>query len=365
MIPESERVTCRQLLSVCLVSLLSPLVRNLPHAAARAAGSAGWLCPLAGAPLVALFVFLLRRLTKRRAAGEGMGEIFLRVYGRTAGGLLLGLYALWMLAYAGFVIAAGALRLTASAYPRGGRPLFVLALSGLSFVAALSRVRTLARAANVLRPLTLLTLLPILLGALLDAELGGLFPVTKADALPILRGGASAGDVLLLAAAFGFLLGHVEPEAGPRPTRALLRLGGLLILLAALLTAAVLAAFGPAYTLAQEQPFLSMTRNLRLAGTLERIDALVIGLWVLADFILLAALLMSAREIVRLLPRGGESRLPGIACAAAASLFALLCGADGALVDWLAERFFPLTGAVIAFGLWPLTLLVGLARKRI
>ena len=364
MIASGARVNRRQLMSVCLVGLLSPLVRQLPRIAAEA-GGAGWLCPVAAAPLLGLFALLLRRLTLRRAAGEGAGEAFLRVWGRAAGGAILALYAAWMLAYAGFVIAAGTARLTASAYPKGGRLFFVCAAALFGLFAALGRARTLARAANVLRPFLLLTLTTILLGGLLSGDARTLLPVTRADALPILLGGARTADVLLLPAAFSFLLPGVEPEAGRRPLRALLRLGVTLALLGALLTAAVLASLGSALTLAQEHPFLAMTRNLRLEGTLERIDALVVGLWVSADFVLLAALLLSAREILHLLFGGRNSPLPGALCAAAAALCALLCGGGSALLDRLAERFFPISGAAIVFLLWPLTLLVGLLRKRV
>ena len=365
MIPDGARMNRRQLLSVCLVGLLSPLVRQLPRIAALSAGSAGWLCPLASAPLLGLFALLLRRLTKRRAAGEGMGEVFLRVYGRGLGGAILALYALWMLSYAGFVIAAGAARLTTSAYPKGGRLFFVIAASLFGLLAALSKPRTLARTANVLRPFLLLTLTAILLGGLLSGDARTLLPVTRADALPVLEGGARTADVLLLAAAFSFLLADVEPEPGRRPLLDLLRLGGTLALLGALLTAAVLADFGEAFTLAQEHPFLAMTRNLRMEGTIERIDALVIGLWVGADFVLLAAMLLAARAIARLLLGGRNGPLPGVLCAAGAAAFALLYGAGGAGTDWLAERFFPISGAEVSFGLWPLTLAVGALRKRI
>ena len=365
MSPAGSRITRRQLLSVCLVGLLSPMIRQLPRIASRAAGSAGWLCALAGAPLLMLYALLLRRLTRRRASGEGMGEVFLRVYGKRLGGALLALYALWMLAFAGFVIDSGAVRLTASAYPKGGRLFFVCAESLFGLLAVLSRPRTLARAANVLRPFLLVTFAALLLGGLLSGQPASLLPVTGADALPVLRGGALTADVLLLSAAFTFLIADVEPEAGGRPLRDLLLSCGTLVLLGTLLTAAVLSAFGPALTLAQEHPFLAMTRDLRLEGTLERIDALVVGLWVAADFVLLAAMLLSARAIVGLLLRDGRARVSALLCAGTAALSALLCGPGSVLVDRLAEGFFPVSGAVIAFGLWPLTLAVGLLRKRI
>ena len=38
--------TRRQLLAMSFIILLSPATRLLPGAAARAAGHAGWLCPL-------------------------------------------------------------------------------------------------------------------------------------------------------------------------------------------------------------------------------------------------------------------------------------------------------------------------------
>ena len=361
---ENEGISRRQYLALCFLALLSPVIRQLPRICPRIAGAAGWLAGLAALPVLALFELMMARLTKKRAEGEGMGEIFLRVYGRAAGTGILLLYALWMVCYAGFVIAGGADRLVTTAYPRGGRNLFILVMGALGLLAVLGRARTLARMANVLYPLLTLTLLLVFAAALPDAKLDSLLPVTPQDALPVLNAGMRTANVFLLVAAFRFLEDRVAPEPPRKRFAAMLRLFALLAVLTTLLLASILANFGAEFTAHQAYPFFAMVRNIRLFGSIERIEVLIIALWVFTDFALIAALLLSAGTVLRLVLHT-ESRVPGLVCALLAAAGALACSVGNVDLDLLAGTVFPVSGAAIAFGLYPLTFAVGLLRRKI
>ena len=365
MIHENERISRRQYLSICFLALLSPVIRQLPRVAPRLAGSAAWLSGLAGLPILLLYACIIRRLHKKRAEGEGMGEVFLRVWGKGVGRVILCVYALWMLCYSGFVIAASADRLLTTAYPLGGKYMFIFVMGALGLLAVLSRLRTLARTANLLRPVLLVTLLAVIGISLFDAEAETLLPVTGADIVPVLQAGAAVSNVLLLILSFSFLENRVTAEDSALRTRRIMRLFCVTALLITLMLAAVLANFGPEFTARQAQPFFAMTRNIRLFGSFERIEALVITMWVLTDFVLIAAMLQSALTVLRLvLQRECRSVLP-VACVAAAVAFALLTERSSFQLAWLADRVFPLSAACISFGLFPLTLLVGLLRRKI
>lgn len=365
MIHENERISRRQYLSICFLALLSPVIRQLPRVAPRLAGNAAWLSGLAALPILVLYMQLIIRLHKKRAEGEGMGEVFLRAYGKVVGSAILFLYALWMLCYSGFVIAASADRLLTTAYPLGGKFMFIFVMGALGLLAVLSRLRTLARTANLLRPVLLATLLAVIGISLFDADFSTLLPVTGADAVPVLQSGLVVANVLLLVGAFGFLENRVTVEPSHRRGGRLVRLFCVMALLITLMLAAVLANFGPEFTARQAQPFFAMTRNIKLFGSFERVEALVITMWVLTDFVLIAAMLQSALTILRLVLRRDCRIVLPIACVGVAVGFALLTEHDSFRLAFLADRVFPLTVACISFGLFPLTLIVGLLRRKI
>lgn len=364
MIHENEMITRRQYISVCFLALLSPLIRQLPQLAPLIAGSAGWLAGLAALPVLILFELMMTRLTKKRAEGEGMADIFLRVFGKPVGSAVLLLYALWMVAYAGFVLVGGAERLLTTAYPRGGRNLFILIMGALGVMASLGRARTLARMANILRPLLLATLLLVIFAAFPYSRLGTLFPVTVQDIPPVFNAGVRTANVLLLVVAFRFLEDRVETSKTGKRALPFLRLFLLLAVLSTLLLAAILANFGAAYTLRHTYPFFAMAGNIRLLGSLERLEVPILALWAFTDFVLLAALLLSAATIFRRVLHS-ESRLIALFCALGATIAALVCSLTNLDLSLLAETVFPLSGAICIFGLYPLTFLVGLIRKKI
>ena len=363
MIRDSERISRTQYLALCFTALLSPLIRQLPRFCPAVAGRGAWLAGFFALPVLLLFEAMMSRLTAHRAEGEGMGEIFLRVWGKSCGKILLAAYALWMLAYAAFVILGGGRRLAETAYPRGGEKLFLLVMGALALLPALGKARSLCRMANVLRPLLLAAVLLVLLFALPGMKPGSLLPLTGKDVLPAGKAGLRTANVLLLLGAFRFLEGFVPPAPKKDFRRFSLLLGGTALLGSALL-AVLLGVFGVDYTLGQAHPFFALAKNLRLAGLLERVEPLVIGLWVLTDFLLISALLQSAGAIFRLVLKT-ESRVPRVISAALVTALALAAAVFKMPTAFFAERFFPVSGAVIAFGLYPATFVLGLVRKKI
>ena len=365
MIPQRERITRRQYLSVCLIATLSPIIRQMPRISAQAAGSAGWLAPLASVPWLIVIELIILRLLKKRGEGEGMGEIFLRIWGKIPGRIILTAYGLWMLAYCGFVIRSGADRLLAIAYPRGGTLVFILVMGALGLMAALGSARTLARTANIFRPILIAAMLLVIFFALLRADLSTLLPVSRLDVKPVLTAGALVANVIFIIISFTFLENRVERDTTRERFK---HMGGLLLITVGLVTAllaALLVTFGPEFTIKQAHPFFSMVRNLSLFGSLERIEALVIALWVLTDFVLISGLLLSGVTAFRLVIRRECPRLLPVLCTLLAVGFALVTARDTYDTTFLAHTVFPLTGAVITFGLFPLSWLVGLLRKRI
>ena len=251
--------------------------------------------------------------------------------------------ALWLLFAGGVLLRAGADRLVASVYPESPEWLFAALLLLPSALAGLGRRRTLGRTAELAAPA---------LGALLALVLVLSLPALDPGELTR-RGGLEIGEIL---SAFGRMLGLLAlavslfpPEAGegtPAP-------GALAWTAAAalLLAGAVTLVLGRGLAREMSAPVFVLIRNLRPGHLPERAEALAAGMWVITDYLCLAAVLQTApRALFRASygPAGAKTPWPGLGCAAAVGLTAWGCAASSFALEGLTGTILPLGNAAAA-----------------
>lgn len=370
----NDQFQLRQLFSLCTMVLLVPVLRLFPVAPAALAGRAAWLSALAAAPVLLLYLLFLCRFLAFRREGEGLAELTLRCLGDKLGRAALLLFAAWLLLYAGFALRSGADRYVITVFPHSENAVFIVTLGLLALIGALGPARSLARSARMALPILLLLLLTILLFALPSVRRVNLLPLTVYDSGALLKGALPVVNVLSLGLyAVAFLLGSVPKEQAPFRGAALWLVRFTLFL--TLMSAAVIGCFSAELCARLTQPFFSLVRNLIFFRSLERAEAFVVTLWVFPDFLLAALLLFSAQHCLRLSlgmdPRyTGQRRwdlrsgrwiipLCGLTCIA----LGLLLAPDAASMRLWSERLIPLINLAFAFGLLPLTYIVGKQKK--
>lgn len=300
-------VTRAQFAAAIFTGLLSPLLRVLPRAGVLLAGKAAWLSVVPAAALLLALAALMGDLMRRMRPGEGMGGLILRAAGPGIGRFLLILYAAWFLFYAGFILRSGAERLTATVYQQSRTDPFILVMLALCLVASLGTLRAAARTAVILRAVLLIALGTAAVFALSNVSMGNLFPISWGDAPDIAMGALPVVTVGGVAAFFAFLDGYAAPAE--EPFQWMLAPLALFSAAAAALCFSTVGVFGPKLTARLSHPFFTMTRDVSLFDLNQRIEAVVIALWIFADFILCTLLMRCAfealREIFRL-PRSEE-----------------------------------------------------------
>ena len=355
----------RQLRSLSGTALLSPILRLIPGSAAQMGGRAAWAGPLAALPLALLYAALLCRLSRSLRPGETLPELTLRCLGRRRGGTLLLLLGAWLLLYCGFVLRSGADRLLVAAYPRSDPALFIVSTGLLALFSALGPFRSLLRTARMAAPLLALTLGLILQKALQGLELSELLPLPGTEPRALLCSSLPALDLLCFGPAILFFF-RPAPERSGLSFRRLAGWLSLLSLLLTLLGAAVQGRFGAALSARLSAPFFALLRNLVLLRSLERPEALVVGLWVLPDFLLSGLCLHAAQRCLRLAfacpprPREGRKRLDTgngrlfiWFCGGAAIGLGLLLGRDPASLLFWSRRLIPLLSLAVCLLLIP------------
>ena len=348
--------SARQLRSLLTAALLAPGTRLIPGAAAALGGRTAWLGPMAALPVLLLYALLLEKI----GSGEPLPERALRLLGRRGRAPLL-LLGLWFACYSGFVLRSGAERLQITAYPHSGLEFFVVCQALLALFAALGPLRALLRLGRMTLPLLLGALGLILWAALRELEPVELLPVTHWDSIALLRSALPSLDLVSFALSARCIL-PADREKGSFRRGALWTLGLCLGLTA--LGAAVQGRFGAALSARLSSPFFALVRNLVFFRSLERMEAPVVGLWILPDFLLASLCLQAAQRCLRTAlghPPGEEEQrrdlrggriLIWLAAALAAGL-ALLPGLDPAGLLFWSRTGVPLLQLAVSFLLIP------------
>jgi hypothetical protein len=362
----SQQYNSRQLLSLGAVIALTPMLRLYPSQSAALVGRAGWLTPLAALPLGVAWAWGMARFLQRRKPGEHFPDLILRLGGRPALAVLTG----WALLYAAFVLRSGADRLVGTVYPGASPALFSQLIGLIALLAALSTPRTLARMGRMLLPILYGVLALLLFFAFSSIDPGNLLPVGAQDVWPVLRATPLPLDIIAgTGTALCFLAGGAE-DGGPRFSRLSVWAAGL-CLLASLLTAAVTGSFGATLTAQLARPFFVLVRTLRFFRTVERVEALVVMLWIFPDFLITALFLWTGQYGLRLLcgfrPDDqlrerldfSEGRVLTWAFGAAATLLALFLAPDPAALERWSTAIIPAANLLFVFVFLPTIYFVG------
>ena len=372
---KNDRINRNQLLAAAFVGLLSPMIRRTPTVMVRSAGRASWIAPLAAIPVLLLLTLLLKLLFRTKQEGEGLGEIILKALGGTLGRALLMLYALWALFYAGFLLSSGGERLASTVYPYSTAELFIIVTAALALIAALGRVCVLARSAAVFRPLLMGVFIVVLVFIMPDVRSENLLPVTGSDTLPII---CAALPVVNTGGVFIYLSFFERNVNGP--VKALNIVPWLIAyaVISCLLCITTVGVYGAELIANTPNPFFIMTRGVSIFGTFERLEALIIAVWLLADFVLISALLLIARLCIMLVfnmkpdavSHGSlfsmkNGRWIVWICALVAAAAALFMTPDTMSIASRFTAIAPALHAVFAFALPVTVLIAGRIRKKL
>lgn len=289
--------TWRQFSAVILLGLLSPLMRVLPRTAVATAGAAAWLSVLFAVPVLIAIILFVSVLKKDLLPGEGLAALFPRNLGFYGGRLLLLLFAGWTLFYAGFILHSSAERLVATVYPKTPLILFEVCMLLLCLLMSLGTFRAIARTSVIL-----LAVLLVGLGVVLSFGLAEVSPENLQFSLSgklsdLLFGSLSSISVGGVGILFFFLSGSVEPISfKPRQGFSFLL---LFLLPSVFLCLEVIGVFGPTLTLRLSYPFFVMVRDISLFHVAQRVEAVVIVMWLFSDILLCLCMIRCSHEIFR------------------------------------------------------------------
>lgn len=286
----------RQLMALAFVGILSPLTRLLPNVPAEFAGHAAWLAPVLALPVCVIYFRILASLMAMRRDGQGMSDLIYSAWGRHLGAAAVLVFALWLVLYTGFTLRTASERLLSTVYNYGSTWQFSLLLAVIAVIAARGTLRSLARSAQIYAGIIGAILLLLFVFSAADIKMEYLLPVTLGD-LPGLGMAAIAFiDLISFFGYYTFIYNGVRREdrdEGITMGWMLMMLG---VMFAVMLT--TLGNLSAPFCVRLQSPFFIMIRNISFFGVVERVEALVLGIWIITDFTLLAGEIMIASHML-------------------------------------------------------------------
>jgi spore germination protein KB len=340
---EPQKITPGQLSLLAFVALFSPMIRSVPRASLAWAGRGAWLCPLVALIPALVAVWLL--CWGCREAGS-LGGLLMAGYGTALGRVLCVAESVWLLAELSVCIRLYGERFLGSVYRDTSILLFILTLAALAFWQSRKSLPAVMRLARVgFFPLIIMVAV-ILLLALGQVREGNWLPVAWSDGGGVLAGAVPLLSVFGLGLSGYFLSGAVRTgkDAGP------LRWTVFYYIVAAAMGAVVLGVFGTGLVSRLQVPLFSLAKEVSLGSVLQRMEAVVVALWVVSDLLLTILL---QRALCRVLAEGigvQEERELALPVLVAAVFGSLLCGSREEQVLRFAEGLLASVRLIMIYG---------------
>ncbi len=366
-----------QLLALASIILLAPTMRLFPHAAADYARQAAALSAPAAIPVMLMYIYLITELMDSRHEGEGIAELCLRLLGAGVGRAVLFILSAWLLLYSGFILRAGGDRMITTVYPYSNPQSFVIVMGILSVLAALTSARTIVRSAKIILPLVYGIIICVIFFSFFSVSKENLLPVTIEDAVPVIKSSFAAVNVLTGVIFFICFFAAFMPKRR-HSFRDYSLWMCLMVLLISCMCITVVGSFGAELTSTLTWPFFSLVRNLVFFNSLQRVEALVVSLWIFPDFLLASMLIYSAQHCIRLALGESNPAYSGekLFCMSKKRWVIPLCGVItitcGLLIspnpmqmDTWSTKIIPLINFVFVFLFIPCLYFYGKAKKKL
>jgi len=273
--------------------------------AAHFADQAAWLCPLLSA-LMFLLLFALWSAVFRNGEITGPAVFFERALGKVMGRVMLVLFLLWIIVLYFLYIRYYAERLVETIFTGTSIHLFTAVMLLLVFMAARGKLESFARFCEISILIFTLVFAVFFLFLAPSIKLENVWPVTHLDALPVLKG---TYPVLGIWGYLSFVLFLGDRISGKEQMERHRKAATLyLTAVSVLVIFTVVGTLGPALADRMPIPFFSAVKAISFLETLDRVESMLLSIWVISDFIVVTLFALLIIAIVRDLFRIAQTR---------------------------------------------------------
>lgn len=290
-----DQISARQVYVILFAALLSPAVRALPAWTAETAGVGAWLTGLFAFPVLLLMGWALLSLLCRTGPEHGLAEVFQDALGTVLGKLLTIIYMIWALFLLCLELRLYGERMLAAGTGNASLPALLVILLAMVLWLCRKKLAAFARAAEIFYLILTVALVLVLVFSVADLSPENVLPVWTGDIPAVVSATAVPLGVVGTGIFAAFLGGKVAVRKGDRRRGLGWLVAGCLAM--SFLQFGVLAQMGPSLAAQMEYPFFEVARGVGIDGAFQRVEAVVVALWLLSDLALLGLLIVALRAM--------------------------------------------------------------------
>lgn len=358
----NNRMTNRQQILLMTTCLFSPMVRLLPRLNTAKAAQGAWVSILLATIPTLLLVLFSHYFIQGRDGHGTLGGMFQQAYGKVIGNVINMFLTIWIVIYSGVVLRTSSERMISTLFKQAEPMFFTLILILLIVMVSIGNNKTLGHMAQVTWCILIPVLILITIFALANVKVDNLFPITIQDSPSYLKGAVPVISVMSPWIYFLYfpVTGNRQVSLGSKIARFGMALG--IALAVTIITVGVL---GAELTSVLHDPFFSMIRTLNVFGILERMESLVIALWVLTDVIYLGGLLSVCVENTRGILKAKSTRWTAVFLGGIVVASSVLVADSASQLSYASEVLVPMVTLWVSYAIIPITAIVARIRGNI
>lgn len=296
-----DKISLRQVIGIFFVGVLSLIIKVIPKQTTALSGKGTWVASLL-ALIPILFLFWMLYLLLHRAKGKHLGEIYCSIFGMVLGKILIGCYFLWTLFLMCMTARDYGDRFLATTYQNEVLALFIALLLALVFVTARGSLRAFGRMGEMCMVilLTVLILLIIFSASKVNLDLKRTVLLAPEDLLAAVPSVLPYISIVGIATYSGFLWPSIQLQERGNG-KLIVRWIIFFSLLFTLLQIAILSVMGPELVPHLQFPLFHLIKNITVFGVFERLESMVIALWVATDYIFVSVFAILSVTLLKFL----------------------------------------------------------------
>ncbi len=357
------KISLRQAIFLVLDITFTPALRVIPSTTAGAAGQAAWLSPIPSFVLLIPVIFALKSVYSKYQ-DKSFTEILEVIFGRFIGKMVTFVYILFILALTAINARSTSEQLVLSVYPQVKPDYFILAMLILiAFSVYKGGFTVIARMGEILLPVFVAAFLLLCCLASQNIKLGRILPICGLDIVPVLKASTYVSGVeahLPLMFLLSNFINNKE-KIGKACTWTAVMFTILLIIL--LVT--VIGSLGAETTADAPLPFMTAVKLISVFQSIERIEPIVVMLWIFSDYLLISVLLISVLNMLQSLFKLSNTRNLIAIHLIVVYFLAMTLGRNLFEVQRFLVIFLPPLLLILGYALPLLVWIAGKARKKL
>lgn len=274
--------------------LMVPFTRVIARHTAEDAQSAAWVSPIVAGIFFIGEIFVLRFIIKQNQ-GKNLAEICGEVFGRVVGTAVNILYAVWFFLLSAYYLRQFGERMATTVFFDTSSAAFVaVMLACVGFALRFGPTVIIRTGSIFFYALAVIFILSAVV-MLPQMDFDNLLPVSTLDTGGVMLASTDVLSALSYAVIFLVYFGDVNSEGF---TKNMLVATLFSVIMCVLAIAVPIGIFSASVVSEMIFPYFSAAKGIKIFDSIERVEAVLISFFILADFIIISFTLMSAQKMV-------------------------------------------------------------------